>query len=316
MVIPTFNRSLLLMRALESVFAQTCGDYEIIVVDDGSTDDTAERLKPYLDRIRYVYQPNKGASGAQNRGIALARGDWIAILASDDTWLPRYLEAQAEAIDQFGSQIGACFSDCRLVGETNCVASVFRRAGLETQARVELLEDPLTFVLARHASLFVQGAVIRRALLSGDHLFDTRLVVAEDTDLLFRLALATKFCVIDEVLIEVDVSPSRADRLSRKFQRPTQTMFQSRSIAHDKWLAYLNEGDRSLERQRVVDLQESNLQEWLIHNIKHGRIPGFVSVIKEMTARGYSLKTVATAVFSRALGRIRKALGIAQPGRA
>ena len=83
-IIPTFNRSKLVVNAIRSVLCQTYRDYEIIVVDDGSTDNTTQVIKPYMDRIRYVYQPNRGASAAQNRGVKLAKGDWVSILASDD----------------------------------------------------------------------------------------------------------------------------------------------------------------------------------------------------------------------------------------
>src|SRR5271166_6410356 len=93
-VIPTYNRSALLPSAVESVLAQTFTDYELIVIDDGSTDDTCERLKPYMGRIRYCYQDNRGASAAQNKGIEIARGTWVSILGSDDLWLPAKLERQ------------------------------------------------------------------------------------------------------------------------------------------------------------------------------------------------------------------------------
>ena len=76
-IVPTFNRSKLVVNAIQSVLCQTYQDYEIIVVDDGSTDDTEEALTPYMDRIQYVYQANLGASAAQNRGVQLARGKWI-----------------------------------------------------------------------------------------------------------------------------------------------------------------------------------------------------------------------------------------------
>ena len=71
-VIPTYNRGALLINAMESVLKQTYTDYELIVIDDGSTDDTSKRLQPYMERIRYYYQDNRGASAAQNAGVRVA----------------------------------------------------------------------------------------------------------------------------------------------------------------------------------------------------------------------------------------------------
>src|SRR5262245_24730960 len=95
-VIPTFNRAHLITGAIESVLAQTLPPLEIIVVDDGSTDDTPERLAPYLDRIVFLGQENRGVSAARNAGIQAARGNLIAFLDSDDVWHPRKIEIQAE----------------------------------------------------------------------------------------------------------------------------------------------------------------------------------------------------------------------------
>ncbi|HYF52420.1 MAG TPA: glycosyltransferase family A protein [Planctomycetota bacterium] len=94
-VIPTYNYGRFVCEAVDSVLGQTLQPLEIIVVDDGSTDNTAEVLKPYGNRIRYIYQKNEGLSAARNAGILAARGEWIALLDSDDTWEPRKLELQA-----------------------------------------------------------------------------------------------------------------------------------------------------------------------------------------------------------------------------
>ena len=92
--VPTKNRAALLAQAIASVRAQTLPDWELIVVDDGSTDDTPDRLAPYRDRIRLVRQDNAGLAAARNHALRLARGDYVALLDADDVWRPGKLAAQ------------------------------------------------------------------------------------------------------------------------------------------------------------------------------------------------------------------------------
>ena len=92
-IIPTYNRAGILNRAIQSVFNQTFRDFELIVVDDGSTDDTARSVAS-LPSIKYLSQNHSGVSKARNLGIEHARGEWLAFLDSDDKWLPEKLERQ------------------------------------------------------------------------------------------------------------------------------------------------------------------------------------------------------------------------------
>ncbi|MHC4818252.1 MAG: glycosyltransferase family 2 protein [Planctomycetota bacterium] len=101
-ILPTFNRRELVTEAIESVRRQTYGDFELVVVDDGSTDGTAETIRERFGdeaRLRLVRQENRGVSDARNRGIELSRGELIGFLDSDDLYLPRNLEAQVAALD-------------------------------------------------------------------------------------------------------------------------------------------------------------------------------------------------------------------------
>lgn len=98
-IIPTFNRKETLKRAIQSVVMQSYTPYEIIVIDDGSDDGTKEWIKDNHANVKYIYQMNSGVSSARNKGIKFARGDWIALLDSDDEWLPSKLKDQANEIE-------------------------------------------------------------------------------------------------------------------------------------------------------------------------------------------------------------------------
>ena len=95
-IIPTYNRKALLSRALRSVLAQNDAAFEIIIVDDGSTDGTREMIEKDFPSVHYFYQANQGPAAARNRGIERARGEWIAFLDSDDEWLPEKLRTQLD----------------------------------------------------------------------------------------------------------------------------------------------------------------------------------------------------------------------------
>ncbi|MCF6202418.1 MAG: glycosyltransferase [Methylococcaceae bacterium] len=93
-LIPTFNRRILLERALNSVYKQTYSNFEVIVVDDGSTDGTEKMIRDLFPMVKYLSQSNCGVSSARNKGIASAKGEWLAFLDSDDEWLPEKLSKQ------------------------------------------------------------------------------------------------------------------------------------------------------------------------------------------------------------------------------
>jgi glycosyltransferase involved in cell wall biosynthesis len=93
-IIPVYNSSEYILEALDSVFAQSFKDFEVIVVDDGSTDDTRQKIQNYSHKIRYFYQENGGPSKARNLGIRESTGKYIAFLDADDVWLPSKLEKQ------------------------------------------------------------------------------------------------------------------------------------------------------------------------------------------------------------------------------
>ena len=178
-VIPTYNYGRFVADAVESVLAQTYRRLEVIVVDDGSKDDTRERLAPYLDRIRYVYQENQGLSAARNTGIRTATGEWVALLDSDDLWHPRKLELQVKYL-RAHPEIGLLGSDHMfdLHGDWPWVPNE-----PEDSARAVTLD-----YLVMSVRFSPSSALIRKALFQRVGLFDTDLRSAEDRDMWIRLA--------------------------------------------------------------------------------------------------------------------------------
>ena len=99
-IIPTYNSSQYIKEAIDSVLAQTYKNFEIIVIDDGSTDNTKEVLAPYLSVIKYIYKNNGGPASARNRGIKEANGEFVAFLDADDVWKPDRLARGVDILDQ------------------------------------------------------------------------------------------------------------------------------------------------------------------------------------------------------------------------
>jgi len=125
-VIPTYNRCGYLQQAIESVLSQSCGDFEVIVVDDGSTDETAQVIAKFSDeRVRYLYQSNAGRSAARNWGMGAARGMYLAFLDDDDLYLPHKLASQVAFLESHPG-VDLVGSGVRLIDEHGAVRGVWR----------------------------------------------------------------------------------------------------------------------------------------------------------------------------------------------
>lgn len=301
-IIPTFNRSRLVVNAIRSALCQTYRDYEIIVVDDGSTDDTPEALKPYMHCIRYVYQPNLGASVAQNRGVQLARGKWISILASDDLWLPTKLEAQLKAVAALGKDFGACFTDCDFFGNTPVLPSAFEQAGLHNDLAFGPVEESFKVILARHPAMYVQSLLVLRSLVEYPNGFDERLVVAEDTDLLFRLAFKTRFCFVNERLVRIDRTPSRKVGLMELFAKSDDRAFGSKEHVFQKWICFPNM-DPEL-RQALRERLKLLYYDWLVVQLYRCRYMKAFEIARKIKASGDTSKAIYETLAFRAKRKI------------
>lgn len=180
-VIPTYNRSRFVTKAIDSVLAQEFPASEIIVVDDGSKDDTLESLAAYGHRIRIISRPNTGISGARNDGIKTAGSDWIAFLDDDDEYTPERLRIAADAIRKYPDAV--VHASNILIKSQDCpTASLYELRGRRAE-ELMLLESPLEWVLS--GCFFVQATVCRRLDLLKIGGF--RNDFYEDLDLLTRM---------------------------------------------------------------------------------------------------------------------------------
>ncbi|HTZ95281.1 MAG TPA: glycosyltransferase family A protein [Terriglobales bacterium] len=211
-VIPTYNRAAKVQKSVESALAQTFSDLEVIVVDDGSSDNTEKAVaERFGDRVRYFYQSNQGASASRNKGIAEARGEWIAFLDSDDEWEPDKLEWQLKTLEQFAPQCGGCYTDVRLVNnsETRTFFQLAEESYRHTgeigisEAALKLLVRPGGAGMVICLSSFMG----RTDLIKKSGGFDLKLPYSQDSELLFRLAMQTKFCYVNRPLVRFDRSP-------------------------------------------------------------------------------------------------------------
>jgi GT2 family glycosyltransferase len=131
-IIPLFNKALYIKRALDSVMAQSFSDFEVIVVNDGSTDEGAQIVAAYDDpRIRLLSQENLGPGAARNRGIAEARGEFVAFLDADDEWLPEYLAQSVQLLDFYGGNVATVTSGYFNHPGGNSTEAVWRARGLK-----------------------------------------------------------------------------------------------------------------------------------------------------------------------------------------
>ncbi len=191
-IIPTYNRASLIGRAIQSVLDQTYQDCEIIVVDDGSTDDTGAILRSYGERIRTIrHSRNKGAGSARNTGIRQANGRYIAFLDSDDEWLRKKLEIQMEAMRTAPSVVGVVYSGTwRVKGE--------RKWLIPKPDQIPSDERLHRSLLSGAYMVLTPAALVKKECFETWGVFDERLPALEEWELWIRLSKSFRFLFVGE----------------------------------------------------------------------------------------------------------------------
>jgi glycosyltransferase involved in cell wall biosynthesis len=191
-IIPTYNRSKRVCRAVSSVIDQTYKDFEIIVIDDASTDDTIEKLKDFGDRIKIIiHHENKGVSAARNSGIKKATGKFIALLDSDDYWMPEKLRIQ---ISFFNENPEAVICQAREIW--------IKKGKRINPAKKHLKPSGDIFIPSLKLCLVSPSAVMfKKSLLNEISMFDEAFPVCEDYDLWLRIAYKYPVHLIEQDLL-------------------------------------------------------------------------------------------------------------------
>jgi len=195
-IIPTYNASRYVTEAVDSVLNQDYDNCEIIVVDDGSTDDTREALRKYEGKIRYIYQENGGPAKARNTGIISSQGDYIAFLDADDLWLPGKLRKQIDFLHRH-SQYAMVYTDMKHVVEGKIVhESYLKERNYRYVSSGFIYEN-----LLRECFIFTPTVIVERECLEKVGLFREDLRISEDYDLWLRIADEYEIGFLDEPLV-------------------------------------------------------------------------------------------------------------------
>jgi glycosyltransferase involved in cell wall biosynthesis len=234
-VIPTYNRAADVKRALDSVLSQTFPVIEIIVVDDGSTDNTREVVADFGEHVRYIYKQNAGLSKARNTGIQAATCDWVAFLDSDDWWFPKKIQMQADAIKRN--------PEADLIYTSGWAVAVDG-----TRTLLQAADPTCLWPGLRYSNLLTGGpssVMIRRDVLLAVGGFNESLVMSEDWELWVRLIQKHAFTFVSEPVTGISITPNSMS------QNPEKTIAGAERIMESPLLDGLQGVKRVIWRRRI-----------------------------------------------------------------
>lgn len=229
-VIPTYNRANIIQRAIKSVIRQQYDNIEIIVVDDGSEDNTKEKVEQLdAENLRYVEQPNKGANAARNRGINEANGEIISFLDSDDELLPGYISQTLTLLRKSGDRCGGVFTAYKRVDHGSVIETV-------STPNSEITLDEL-----RVANVIggLSCTTFRASVLNDVGGFDEKLASSQDYDLYLRVLRTYTMRGISEPLVTIHLDDDRiSENIDRKICGHEQIVEKHREILSPKRIAH------------------------------------------------------------------------------
>ena len=254
-IVPSYNSAQYLPEALESALCQTYQDYEIIVIDDGSTDQTKDIVQGFAadhpEKIRYIYQENKGLAVARNTAIKHARGKFLALLDSDDKWLPERLEYTVKAIES-DDAVGLAYCDITYVDEAGTPLGSPERDSRYLSGNI------FEYIFLRKVHIVSPSVIFRKSCCDQVGGFDENLarLGCEDRDLWLRISQQYKAVYVDKVLALYRV---RKTSMSRKREK----MMRARLYVIDKYCPAGGNG-RNLRRKALAKIYHDLGDEYLL----------------------------------------------------
>lgn len=230
-ILPTYNRASLIARSLESVLNQSFADFEVLVVDDGSTDETASVVAEFCDpRVNYIRLPNNaGAAAARNVGIRISKGRFLAFQDSDDEWLPENLAKHMSVFEQNSHKLGVVYSDMeriRLDGTAGYHVSPAIVSGRLVNRSTQFYQT---------YNLGIQSTVMKRECMDVVGCFNEALPALEDLELFLRLSKRFDFSRIPEALVRYyETDGLSKERLAKWLARKQLvTLYFKELLVHD-----------------------------------------------------------------------------------
>ena len=273
-VIPTYNRRRMLVEAIDSVLRQTCLASEIVVVDDGSSDGTAEMLAQDYPQVRCIRQINQGPAAARNLGIAAAKGEWIAFLDSDDVWLEHKIALELSLLERFPDASLLAGNASSFVQGALRSADTFAQRGIPFPDDAPRCFDWSLSIMKLGPACCMSGMLFKRSALLelGERPFDENLRLDEDWDLEFRFFSRFSGMLYPDIVCHRRVfddgtrhfysaagqpkSPSEQHRIWRQ-----QRTILSRYLDNPQWDDDTQRGFRERERQLAAFLEQHGNQD-------------------------------------------------------
>lgn len=275
-VIPTYNRAQLVGRAIESALSQTIQPVEVIVVDDGSQDETRTVVEAFADYISYVYQENAGSAVARNHGIRLAQSPWVALLDSDDVWVETHLERMVGAIRETKGCARFYFADTLQPVEKGG-GSRWKNVGFSIADEVALCSSAADWVLMRPQPMMLQSTVFNREAFLAAGGFLPALRYRDDTHLFLKLGLDGAVCAVSGIGTRMTSDDSPENRLTLTYDDQLKGALMQVIMFRDllKTMRHLPDAIRQELEHRLAGAHLSVAR----HTLRAGRIGYAVSQV-------------------------------------